>query len=121
MELTTHRVPSNVLTLLLFLLAATPVAATTRYITVVNDDFRTVVQVEVARVGSRDFLAIDIPMPLIGGREGQGTAVIPPGACRRDLRIVYRDANTLTVTGWDTCRQSVLHIGAAHQAALLHH
>lgn len=121
MELMTHLALKPLLALALFLFAAGPAAAASHYLTIVNDDFRAVVQVELAPAGSRDFQPLDIPSPLNGGREGQATVVIPAGACRRDLRIVYRDASTLTVTGWNTCSQPVLHIGAAHQAALLNH
>ena len=96
---------------------AAPAEAATRYITIVNDDSRTVVQVDMALAGTRDFQTLDISTPLIGGREGQATAVIPTGACLRDLRVIYRDSSLLTVTGWTVCRQSVFHIGAVHQAA----
>lgn len=98
-----------------------PARAATRYLTIINDDDRAIVLIEMSVADTRSFAPLDIPSPLIGGRDGQATAVVPAGPCRRDLRIVYRDASTLTVTGWDSCHQSMLHVGAARRAALLTH
>lgn len=111
--------PLNRLAMLLFALANIhPASAATRYLTVVNDDARTVEMVEVAPAGSGAFEPLGLPSPLIGGRGGQGTAEVPPGPCVRDLRVVYRDTSVLTVTAWNTCRNAVIHISAARRAGL---
>ncbi len=90
----------------------------THYLTWINDDDRSVVMVEAAPVGSGAFTSLGLSAPLLGGREGQATVTLPPGPCVRDLRVVYRDTSMLTVTAWNTCRNAVIHIGAARRAAL---
>lgn len=93
-------------------LAATP----TRYLTVINDDDRTVERVEISAAGSAEFKVLPLASPLEGGRAGQATASVPEGACPRDLRVIYRDGTVLMVTAWNVCRQTVLHVGAARLA-----
>lgn len=96
-------------------------SAAARYLTAINDVQRTIVLVEVAKAGTGRFAPVNLPSLLIGSREGQAIAALPAGPCRRDLRVVYRDASTLAGSAWDSCRQSVLRIGTAHPAALFHH
>lgn len=93
----------------------------THDLTIVNDDQRAIVRVELADAGISACTLLDLPSPLIGGHEGQATAVVPPGPCLRDPRVIYRDSTTLTVTARNTCRQAVIHIGAARQAGLRQH
>ncbi|MGN6094362.1 MAG: hypothetical protein ACTHOL_18585 [Luteibacter jiangsuensis] len=92
--------------------------AATHYLLIINDDDRAVVMVQVAPADAGAFEPLDLPRPLIGGREGQATVAVPPGPCLRDLRIVYRDTSTLTLTAWNTCRQSTVHVGASRHAGL---
>lgn len=93
----------------------------THYLRIVNDDSRTIIRIELAPAGIRAFEPLEAAYPLVGGRDGQATAAVPAGPCLRDLRIIYRDSTTLTVTAWNTCRQAVIHIGAARQADLRQH
>jgi hypothetical protein len=90
----------------------------THYLTLINDDDRSVTAVEARPAGDRAFQPLDIGDPLGGGRAGQATVAMPAGPCRWDLRVVYRDNALLTITGWNVCRQPVLRFGAARQAAL---
>lgn len=95
-----------------------PVEARTHYLTLINDDDRTITAVEAAPTGTRAYQSLATGSPLIGGRSGQATVTLPARPCRWDLRVVYRDNSLLTITGWDACRQTVVHFGAARQAAM---
>lgn len=111
-----------VLALLIVCFSALPACVqalgATRYLVVNNDDDRTITEVEAAPAGTQNYAALDTGCPLIGGRSGQATVALPALGCRWDLRVVYRDNSLLTVTGWNACRQAIVHFGAARQAAL---
>lgn len=95
-----------------------PAQARTDYLTLINDDDRTITEIEAAPAGTKNYGPLDTGGPLIGGRNGQATITLPAQPCRWDLRVVYRDNSLLTITGWDACRQTVVHVGAARQAAM---
>lgn len=93
-------------------------APPTRYLTVINDDDRTIQAVEISPADTATFEPMALPSPLVGGRAGQATVGVPDGACARNLRVIYRDNTVLTISNWNVCRQAVLHVGAARLAGL---
>lgn len=109
------------LVVLLWATGPAPATPASHYLTWINDDDRTVVLLETAPAGSSTFEPVVLAAPLIGGRSGQETTALPTSPCLRDLRIVYRNSTVLTVSGWNVCRQSVIHIGAARRAGLRQH
>lgn len=92
----------------------------THYLTVVNDDDRSVVMIQIRALDEPTFTPVEAPQ-LEGGRAGQATVALLPGPCLRDLRFVYRDSTVLTVSRWNSCRQSSIHIGVARRAGLRQH
>ena len=103
-------------------LAGLPTAsahAASHYLTLINDDARTVHVVEVAPAGTSAWAPLDLGGPLIGGSAGQATVRFGVGRpCKEDLRIIFAEKASLVVTDLDVCRVSTLHLGRARATAL---
>jgi len=79
------------------------------YFDVVNASHDSVTALAIAPEGSDAFQVVDIGKPLRGGVTGM-TLDVPPGGCRRDLRVTFRDDRTLLYPGVDLCRHRALRV-----------
>lgn len=112
-----HGVRSSTLRLAVLLLAGVasfPAWAAAHFLTLINDDMRTVVEVDAAPAGTATWSPLDIGGPLIGGSSGQATVRFGSAAgCKEDIRVRYADGAPLTIVGFDICRTPTLHLGRA--------
>ena len=79
------------------------------YFDVVNASHDSVMALAIAPAGSDAFQAVDIGKPLRGGVTGI-TLDVPPGGCRRDLRVTFRNGRMLLYPGLDLCRHRALRL-----------
>lgn len=79
------------------------------YFDVVNASHDSVTALAIAPAGSDAFEAVDIGKPLRGGVTGM-TLDVPPGGCRRDLRVDFSDGRRLLYPGVDLCRHRALRL-----------
>lgn len=79
------------------------------YFDVVNAGHDSVTALAIAPAGSDAFQTVDIGKPLRGGVT-EMTVDVPPGGCRRDLRVTFRDGRTLLYPGVDLCRHRALRL-----------
>ena len=99
-------------------LVSFPAWAAAHFLTLINDDMRSVAAIEAAPAGTSGWARLNIGGALVGGSSGQATVRFDPsGSCQQDIRVTFRDGPPLTVTGFNVCRRRVLHIGRAHAAA----
>lgn len=83
---------------------------------IVNATFDSVVALAFAPMGSGDFDAVAMPRPLQGGM-GSTVVDVPPGDCRRDVRVTFRDARAMVYPGLDVCRHDGLRLANGSLAA----
>lgn len=88
---------------------ATGGRAAPRYFKVVNAGHDSVMALAIAPAGSGAFREVEIGPPLRGGVNDL-TFEVPPGVCRRDLRVNLRDGRTLLYPDLDLCRYGVLRL-----------
>ena len=81
------------------------------YFDVVNASHDSVTALAIAPAKSNAFQAIDIEKPLRGGVT-ELTLNVPPGGCRRDLRVTFGDGRILLYPGVDVCRHRALRLTA---------
>lgn len=98
---------------------ATP-AGTTREsmhpLRIVNATFDGVTSLAVAPSGSTDFHVIALERPLPGGLASVMVDV-PPGGCRRDVRVTFHGDRTLLYPNLDVCRNDGLRLAAGSARA----
>lgn len=98
---------------------ASPTFAAAKFLTIVNNDDDSIVQVAVATPDTTAYRPLDVGAPLQVGKAGQATVSIS-GPCVVDLRISYATYPSVTITHWDVCRQPTLYAGKARHAAIRH-
>jgi hypothetical protein len=80
-----------------------------RPLRVVNATFDGVTALAIAPSGSADFHSITLARPLPGGKASIMVDV-PPGACRRDVRVTFSGDRTLIYRNLDVCRNDGLRL-----------
>lgn len=93
----------------LLVACAIPAKADTRYMTVVNRAYDSVVSLATAPANSGDFREIPLDAPLHGGG-GAETVQIAAEGCRYDFRIRLRDGRTRIYAGVDVCRYNRMYL-----------
>jgi len=91
---------------------ATPAGATResmRPLRIVNATFDGVTALAMAPSGSTDFRDVALARPLPGGLASVMVEV-PPGACRRDVRVTFHGGRTLLYPHLDVCRNDGLRL-----------
>lgn len=80
-----------------------------RHFKVVNAGHDSVIALAIAPAGSEAFGDVAIGPPLRGGVNDL-TFDVPPGACRRDLRVRLRAGRVLRYPDLDLCRYGMLRL-----------
>lgn len=91
---------------------ATPAGAqpeSRRPLRIVNATFDGVTALAIAPSGSADFHNITLARPLPGG-QASIMVDVPPGACRRDVRVTFRGDRSLLYRNLDVCRNDGLRL-----------
>jgi hypothetical protein len=104
--------PFVVVTLMSFslLVSLTACAApATHHLRIVNATFDGMTGLAFAPSGSTDFEEVAMMQPLAGGLASV-TVDVPPGTCRRDVRITFKNARTLLYPDMDVCRSDGLRL-----------
>lgn len=85
--------------------------ARTRYLTLVNRAYDSVVSLQVAERGSGAFREVPLGEALRGGG-GSATVSLHGAGCVYDARFQFRDGRSLVYEGVDVCRYEVVRIRA---------
>jgi hypothetical protein len=91
---------------------ATPEGATrgsSHALRIVNATFDGVTALAMAPSGSSDFHDLALAQPLPGGL-ASAMVDVPPGACRRDVRVTFHGDRTLLYRHFDVCRSDGLRL-----------
>lgn len=106
---------STVSAMLVSLAACATPTGTTREamhpLRIVNGTFDGVTSLAIAPSGSTDFHVIALDHPLPGGLASVMVDV-PPGGCRRDVRVTFHGERTLLYPNLDVCRNDGLRLAA---------
>lgn len=102
-------------------------ASSGQYVDFINDSESSVVSIELATPGSRDWAPVKLNgvsdggyVNLEGGYIGQTVAKIKTDhGCMYDVRIAFADHEALFLAGLNVCRTHTVHIGQQWRRAIL--
>jgi hypothetical protein len=102
-------------------------ASSWKYVDFINDSDNSVVSIELATPGGKDWAPVTLSgvsdggyVSLEGGYIGQAmTKINADRGCMYDVRIVFADDQALLLAGLNVCRTHAVHIGQQWRRAML--